>query len=486
MTVNLEELLTGISYQVQQGTLNLEISDFQYDSRRVEKGSLFVCITGFRTDGHKYIPMALERGAVALLCEHRVENVPEGVTVLVTENNRRALALLSDCFYGHPSTEMNVIGVTGTNGKTSTTYLMKSVLDRIGRKVGIIGTIENRIGDEVLHAERTTPESKELQALLRRMRDADVTDAVMEVSSHSLDLHRVDGISFDIAVFTNLTQDHLDYHKTMENYKAAKGLLFARAAKSVINIDDAAGAYMLEQSKGEVLTFGVETKAELMAAHIDISVNGTAFDLLWQGKGYPVRLHTPGRFSVYNALGAAGACLLLGVPVAEVVAGLMANPGVSGRFQTLRSKKGCMAVVDYAHTPDGLENVLKTAREFVRGRLIVVFGCGGDRDRTKRPIMGEIGSSLADYCIITSDNPRTEEPVGILDEVEVGVRKTDCPYEKIVDRREAILRAVAMATTGDVILIAGKGHETYQIFADRTIHFDDMEEVRRAFGEDCL
>ena len=338
----------------------------------------------------------------------------------------------------------------------------------------------------MLHAERTTPESKELQALLCQMRKEDVTDAVMEVSSHSLDLHRVDGISFDIAVFTNLTQDHLDYHKTMENYKAAKGLLFARAAKSVINIDDAAGAYMKEQSKGEVLSFGVDTKADLMAAHIDISANGTAFDLLWQGRSYPVQLHTPGRFSVYNALGAAGACLLLGVPVEEVVAGLMANPGVSGRFQTLRSKKGCMAVVDYAHTPDGLENVLKTAREFVRGRLIAVFGCGGDRDRTKRPIMGEIGGSLADYCIITSDNPRTEAPEGILDEVEVGVGKTACPYEKIVDRREAILRAVAMAEAGDVILIAGKGHETYQIFADRTIHFDDTEEVRRAFGEDCI
>lgn len=484
--VKLKQLLEGISYEVQQGTMEMEISDFQYDSRKVEKDSLFVCITGFQTDGHKYIPMAVEKGAAALLCEYKVEGVPEGVAVIVTENNRAALAVASANFYGYPSKEMNAIGVTGTNGKTSTTYLMKSILDRVGKKVGIVGTIENRIGDKVLKTERTTPESKELQALFRQMKDEGVTDVAMEVSSHSLDLHRVDGIDFDIAIFTNLTQDHLDYHKTMENYKAAKGLLFERAAKSVINMDDAAGAYMKEHSKGEVLTIGVDTKADLMAENIDISAEGTAFDMIWQGKKYPVHLHTPGRFSVYNALGAAGACLLLGVAVEDVVAGLTENPGVSGRFQTVRSKKGCQAVVDYAHTPDGLENVLNTANEFVKGKLIAVFGCGGDRDRTKRPIMGEIGGKLAGYCIITSDNPRTEDPEAILEDVEAGVKKTDCPYEKIVDRRTAIQRAVELAGEGDVILIAGKGHETYQIFPDRTIHFDDMEEVRKAFGEDCL
>lgn len=482
--MKLKQLLEGISYEVQQGTVELEISEIQYDSRKVEKDSLFVCITGFQTDGHKYIPMAVEKGAVALLCEHAVENVPENVTVIVTENNRKALAVVSANFYGHPSREMHAIGVTGTNGKTSTTYLMKSILDRVGGKVGIVGTIENRIGDKVLKAERTTPESKELQALFRQMKEEDVTDVVMEVSSHSLDLHRVDGIAFDVAIFTNLTQDHLDYHITMENYKAAKGMLFERAAKSVINMDDATGAYMKEKSVGEVLTIGVDTKADLMAENIDISADGTAFDMVWKGQKYPVKLATPGRFSVYNALGAAGACLMLGIGVEDVVAGLTENPGVSGRFQTVRSKKGCQAVVDYAHTPDGLENVLNTANEFVKGKLIAVFGCGGDRDRTKRPIMGEIGGKLAGYCIITSDNPRTEDPVAILADVEEGVKKTDCPYEKIVDRREAINRAVEMAGEGDVILIAGKGHETYQIFANETIHFDDMEEVRKAFGED--
>ncbi len=484
--VELKQLLEGIPYEIQQGTIEMEISDFQYDSRKVEKNSLFVCITGFQTDGHKYISKAVEQGAAALLCEHSVENVPSDVTVIVTKNNRIALALLSAQFYGHPSGEMHVIGVTGTNGKTSTTYLMKSILDRMGKKVGIVGTIENRIGDKVLKTERTTPESKELQALFRQMAEEAVTDVVMEVSSHSLDLHRVDGIVYEIAIFTNLTQDHLDYHKTMENYRAAKGLLFARAKKSVINVDDAAGSYMMDQSKGEILTFGVEKKADLTAENIEITAKGTAFDLIWRGERYPVKLHTPGRFSVYNALGAAGACLLLGVPMEEIAAGLTENQGISGRFQTVRSKKGCQAVIDYAHTPDGLENVLKTAKEFVKGKIIAVFGCGGDRDKTKRPIMGEIGGRLADYCILTSDNPRTEDPLTILGEVEAGVKRTNCPYEKIVDRREAVQRAAELAAAGDVILIAGKGHETYQIFADRTIHFDDMEEIRKAFGEDCL
>ena len=348
--MKLKQLLEGISYKVQQGNAELEISEIQYDSRKVEKDSLFVCITGFQTDGHKYIPMAVEKGAAALLCEHEVENVPEGVTVIVTENNRKALAVVSANFYGHPSREMHAIGVTGTNGKTSTTYLMKSILDRVGGKVGIVGTIENRIGDKVLKAERTTPESKELQALFRQMKEEDVTDVVMEVSSHSLDLHRVDGIAFDVAIFTNLTQDHLDYHITMENYKAAKGMLFERAAKSVINMDDAAGAYMKEKSAGEVLTIGVDTQADLMAENIDITAEGTAFDMVWKGQKYAVKLATPGRFSVYNALGAAGACLQLGIAVEDVVAGLTENPGVSCRFQSVRSNTSlsCALGVSFA------------------------------------------------------------------------------------------------------------------------------------------
>lgn len=484
--MKLRELLEQIPYQIIQGSAETEVSAIAYDSRKVERGGLFVAISGFQTDGHKFIPMAVEKGAAAILAERAVEGVPENIPVLVTENNRVALAAAAAKYYGDPTASMRVMGVTGTNGKTTTTYLVRSVLERMGRKVGLIGTIENRIGDTVIPTERTTPESLELQALFRRMAEEQVENVVMEVSSHSLDLHRVDGIHFDVAVFTNLTQDHLDYHKTMENYKKAKSLLFARAAKSVINLDDEVGAYMADCAKGSVMTYAIDHSADLRAENISITAEGTAFTLVYEGSRYEVRLHTPGRFSVYNALGAIGACLYLGAPMEEILAGLAENPGVSGRFQTVRSKKGIQAIVDYAHTPDGLENVLNTAAEFVKGRIITVFGCGGDRDKTKRPIMGRIAGERSGYCIITSDNPRTEDPEQILRDVEAGTRETDCPYEKQVDRRAAICRAVALAEPGDVIVIAGKGHETYQIFPDRTIHFDDTEEVRKAFGEDCL
>ena len=484
--MKLRELLEQISYQIIQGSDEAEVESIAYDSRKVEKGGLFVAISGFQTDGHKFIPMAVEKGAAAILAERAVDGVPGNIPLLVTENNRAALAAAAAKYYGDPSASMQVMGVTGTNGKTTTTYLVRSVLERVGRKVGLIGTIENRIGDTVIPTERTTPESLELQALFRRMAQEQVEDVVMEVSSHSLDLHRVDGIHYDVAVFTNLTQDHLDYHKTMENYKKAKGLLFARAKNCVVNLDDEAGAYMASLAKGGVMTYAIDQPADLRAEDISITAEGTAFTLIYAGKPYAVRLHTPGRFSVYNALGAIGACLYLGVPMADILAGLAENPGVSGRFQTIRSKKGVQAIVDYAHTPDGLENVLHTAAEFVKGRIITVFGCGGDRDKTKRPIMGRIAGECSGYCIITSDNPRTEDPEQILRDVEAGMRETSCPYEKLVDRREAICRAAALAEPGDVIVIAGKGHETYQIFPDKTIHFDDTEEVRKAFGEDCL
>ncbi len=484
--MKLSELLEQTEYRVLQGNPEIEMNKLEYDSRKIEKGDVFVCITGFKTDGHLYAAKAVESGAVALLCEKEVEGVPQSVAVICVENTRQALAQAADNYYGHPSEKLNVIGVTGTNGKTTTTYLIKSILDQIGHKVGVVGTIENRIGDKVLHTERTTPESLELQKLFCQMAEEEVTDVIMEVSSHSLDLHRVDGIRYNVGIFTNLTQDHLDYHKTMENYKIAKSLLFQRCGASVINLDDEAGAYMAEQSKGRVITFAIDKKADLQAENIHVSADGVKFTLDYEGKQYPVSLHTPGRFSIYNALGSIGACILMGIHMTDILEGLRNNPGVSGRFQTVKSKKGFNAIVDYAHTPDGLENILKTAREFVKGRIITVFGCGGDRDRTKRPIMGELAGKLSDYCIITSDNPRTENPELILQDVEVGVKKTSCPYTKRVDRREAICHAVEYAKEGDVVVIAGKGHENYQIFPDKTIHFDDVEEVRKAFGEDTL
>lgn len=484
--MELRKLLNGISYKELQGNLAIEVNKIQYDSRKVTEGDVFVCISGLQTDGHQFAALAKKQGAAALICQRMPEGIGTDVTVIQVENSREALASMAVQYFDEPSKKMHVVGITGTNGKTTTTYLMKSVLDRMGKKVGVVGTIENRIGDKILHTERTTPESKELQELLNTMVEEEVSHVVMEVSSHSLDLHRVDGIQYEIGIFTNLTQDHLDYHKTMENYKEAKSKLFERAKKSVINLDDPSGSFMLEKAKGEVLTFAVEQKADLMAKDIVISAEGTAFSLTWGNIEYDVHLSTPGRFSVYNALGAIGGCLLLGIPIEDIIAGLEENHGVAGRFQTVRSKKGFQAVVDYAHTPDGLDNILKTAREFAKGRIITIFGCGGDRDKTKRPIMGEIAGDGSDYCIITSDNPRTEDPLTILSEVEAGVKRTQCLYEKIADRREAILQGAKMAKAGDVIIIAGKGHENYQIFKDCTIHFDDMEEVRKAFGEECL
>lgn len=482
--MKLSALLQDIEWTLLYGE-EKEINAIAYDSRKVQKGDLFVCITGFQTDGHKYAQKAIEAGAVAILCEKAIQSDNKDVTILQTKNTRHALAILSSNYYKHPCNSMNVIGVTGTNGKTTTTYLIKSVLDSIGHKVGIVGTIENRIGQKVLHADRTTPESLELQQLFYQMKQENVTDVVMEVSSHSLDLHRVDGIQYNIGIFTNLTQDHLDYHKTMENYKIAKSLLFQRSNKSVINIDDEAGEFMKQNAKGEVLTFGIDKQADITAKEIDISADGVKFTLCYNNKQHIVLLHTPGRFSIYNALGAIGACVFMGIAMEDIIAGLNSNVGVAGRFQTIKSNKA-NAIVDYAHTPDGLENILKTAQEFVKGKIITVFGCGGDRDKTKRPIMGEIAGKLSDYCIITSDNPRTENPASILDDVEVGMKKTNCEYIKLVDRREAIRHAVEYGQKGDLIIIAGKGHEDYQIFADKTIHFDDVEEVKKAFGGDTL
>lgn len=484
--MKVEKILHDIEYKLIQGSVETEFEKIEYDSRKVSKGDAFVCVTGFKTDGHNYVESAIKSGATVIFCERELENIDESVTVIQFENTRKALAHISAEYYGRPSERMNVIGVTGTNGKTTTTFLVKSILDKIGHKTGIIGTIENRIGDRIIPTERTTPESLELQELFKTMADEGCQDVVMEVSSHALDLHRVDDIRFNVGIFTNLTQDHLDYHVTMENYKKAKGLLFERCLASVVNIDDEAGEYMVSVSKGKVITFAIDKNADLKAEDIHISADGVEFKLEYDGKEYPVSLNTPGKFSIYNALGAIGACILMGIDMDTIISGLKENKGVNGRFQTVRSKRGFNAIVDYAHTPDGLENILKTAKEFVKGRIITVFGCGGDRDRTKRPIMGEIAGIYSDYCIITSDNPRTEDPAQILDDVEPGTKKSGCDYTKIVDRGEAIKYAIDMAKEGDVVIVAGKGHENYQIFADKTIHFDDVEEVKKAFGEDVL
>lgn len=480
------DLLQGLEYTECKGPLEQKINQLQYDSRKVAEGDVFVAITGYETDGHKYIPQAIAKGAAAVVCERMPEDIPDTVALICVKDSRKALSFMSIRFFEDPSASLSLIGVTGTNGKTTTTYLMRTILNGAGFQTGVMGTIGNWIGNTALHAERTTPESLELQELLSQMVEEKVTHSIMEVSSHSLVLSRVAGCHFEVGVFTNLTQDHLDFHKTMEEYKKAKGLLFPMCKHSVINMDDPAGEYMAKQAAGTVLTFGIDNNAvDLQAVDLQMEPGAVRFLLKYQGQSYPAVLHIPGRFSVYNALAAIGSCIVLGVDIRDIIKGLAQNQGVKGRAESVANRRGFHAIVDYAHTPDGLENILKTVREFTKGKIITVFGCGGDRDHTKRSIMGEIAGKLSDYCLVTSDNPRKEDPNQILSQIEQGIAPTGCPFELICDRKEAIFRGVHLAEKGDCIVIAGKGHEDYQIFADRTIHFDDVSVVREAFGEDA-
>ena len=481
--MELKSLIKNIDFELIKGSEKAEITSVQYDSRQVKPGDLFVCVTGFNTDGHKYAKDAIKLGAVAIVAERIPEGLDEyDISVVTCPDTRKALAMISAEYYGNPSEKINVIGVTGTNGKTTITYLIKTILENIGNKTGVIGTIRNMIDDRFLHTERTTPESLELNELFYEMGKEDVNYAIMEVSSHSLDLKRVYGINYSTAIFTNLTQDHLDYHKTMENYMKAKGILFSVAENAVINMDDEAGAYIKSVACGRVLTFGIDSAADLKAEDISISAEGVEYTLIYEGERYAVKFGIPGRFSIYNSLAAIGACLVNNIKIDDVLKGLSLSKGVPGRFQSVPNDLGIAAIVDYAHTPDGLENILKTAHEFKKGKIITVFGCGGDRDRTKRPIMAEIVGRLSDFAIITSDNPRSENPAQILDDVEVGIIPTKCPYYKIEDRREAINMAIKMSEKNDIVIVAGKGHEDYQIFADKTVHFDDIEEVKNAIN----
>jgi UDP-N-acetylmuramoyl-L-alanyl-D-glutamate--2,6-diaminopimelate ligase len=482
--VKLRGLLKNINYEILQGNEDINISNIQYDSRKVTEGNLFVCIVGFNVNGHDYAKSAVEKGAKALLVQEDISIINDNVTVIKVDNTRETIAYVADRYYNHPSNKFRLVGITGTNGKTSTTYLTKGIFEEYGKKTGVIGTIENRIGNEIIKATRTTPESLELQELFYNMVQKNVNGVVMEVSSHSLDLHRVDGCQFDVGVYTNLTLDHLDYHKTMENYRDAKLKLFNMCEIGVINIDDEYGQYMIDNSScKKYITYGIDNdKADLNATNLEIDLSGVKFDIVYDNIKYSISLVTPGKFSVYNSLAAMGANIALKVPMDIIVNGLKNNNGIKGRFQSFTSKEGYNVIVDYAHAPDGLLNVLKSIKEFAKGRIITVFGCGGDRDTSKRPIMGNIAGTYSDYCIITSDNPRTENPLAIIDEIQQGMDETKCDYVNIVDRQEAIHNALSMAEKEDIILIAGKGHEDYQILHDKVIHFDDAEVVINYFN----
>lgn len=474
--MTLKELLKGIVAAEAEGDTDIEIKGIAYDSRKVEEGFLFVCIKGFVTDGHKYVKSAIEKGAVAVLAEDDCS--ADGAVLIKTDNTRKALALVSSAFYGNPKDKMKIIGVTGTNGKTTVTTLIKGVLDFAGKKTGLIGTNVNMIGDTVLEAERTTPESLELHELFSKMASCGVEYVVMEVSSHSLDLFRVWGIEFCAGVFTNLTQDHLDFHGTMENYMAAKCKLFDASKVSIINADDKYGKEALGSVKGEKLTYSIDEQSDFRAENIKISPRGVIFDVIESDKRYKLRLGIPGKFSVYNALAVFSACRALGVDIETTLNALLVAEGVKGRAETVYTKTDYTVIIDYAHTPDGLENIVSTVRSFCTGRVITLFGCGGDRDTTKRSIMGEIAGRLSDYCIITSDNPRTEEPMEIINQIEEGMKKTDCEYTVIENRKEAIGYALSFAKADDCIILAGKGHETYQILGKEKIHFDEREVVK--------
>ena len=478
--MKLQELLAGVAVQSRTAAPELEIGEVRYDSRAVEKGDLFVAIRGYATDGHRYIEKALAQGAAAIVCEE----APAGAPAVVVENSRRALAEIAANRFGHPADSMVMLGVTGTNGKTTTTYLIKHILEQAGHTVGLIGTNQNLIGSAAIETERTTPESYELQALFARMRDAGCTHVIMEVSSHSLVLDRVHGIRFAVGTFTNLTQDHLDFHKTMEEYRRAKARLFAVSDRGVINLDDPAADAMLADALCPCLTFSCEKDAaDLTARNIGLHADGVSFLANTRGELARVRLAIPGHFSVENALAALGIALQLDMPLADAAKALATATGVKGRVEVVPTDTDYTVLIDYAHSPDGVENVLRAVRGFAKGRVVALFGCGGDRDRTKRPKMGAIAAALSDFCIVTSDNPRTEEPQAIIDDILEGMKDTKTPTRVIVDRPEAIRWALAHARKEDIIVLMGKGHETYQEVNHVKHHMDEREIVADYFAD---
>ena len=478
--MKLSDLLKDVPVLEMNVDPGMEIAGVSYDSRRVQPGHMFVAITGYAADGHQYIPSAVSKGAVCVLCERKP--LDEGTPYVLVPATRPALAMLGANWYGHPAEKMTILGVTGTNGKTSVTYLLKSVLERVlGAKVGLVGTIQNMIGDQALPADRTTPESFELQGLFARMAEAGCSHVVMEVSSHALYLHRVDCIPFAVGAFTNLTEDHLDFHKTMEAYRQAKALLFRRCGFSVFNVDDEMVAKTVNEAACWALTYSARgAQADLRASDITLTADHVAFTAQYKDSSFPVRVDIPGSFTVYNALTVLGMAIGLGIRPELAAEALSRSQAVKGRLEVVPTPgKDYTVLIDYAHTPDALENVLRSVRSFCKGRLIAVFGCGGDRDPMKRPIMGRIGVRLADLPIITSDNPRTEDPEKIIADILKGVKDLDKPYLVVTDRRAAIARAMAEARKDDVIVLCGKGHETYQEINKVKHHLDEREEVAK-------
>lgn len=478
MKRSIQQLLGGRARPL--GLEDLDVSGVAYRSDRVSDGDAFFCIRGFAHDGHDFAADAVAHGARAIVAERPTD---VGVPQFLVDDTRAALAEASAIAFGHPSRQMQLVGVTGTNGKTTTTYLVDSILRAAGHVTGLVGTVETRVGSERLPSSRTTPESADMQGLLARMLEAGASACSMEVSSHAIDLHRVDAMHFSVAAFTNLTQDHLDFHHTIEEYFSVKKRLFTDldVDRRVINVDDPFGLGIVNDVD-DCVTVGRSLDANVRATDELLGESGTTFTLLTPEGTASVNLPLGGAFNVSNALVAAGCGLALGIGLDVVVRGLESAPQVPGRLERIDCGQPFLVAVDYAHTPDSLQKAISAVREITDGKVITVFGCGGDRDPDKRPMMGRAASNSSDHVIVTSDNPRSEDPVGIILQIEDGLRSGSAKYDVEVDRRSAIRRAISLAEAGDAVLIAGKGHEDYQIFADRTVHFDDREVAREVLS----
>lgn len=479
--MQLKDLLPALNPLTIKGALNTLFSGIAYDSRQVKPGFIFVAIPGFKVDGHQYIAQAIKNGAVAVIVEN---SITSDIPTIQVANSRIALAQAAAMLYRHPARKLRLVGITGTNGKTTTTYLVAAIYKAAGQRTGLVGTIQNLIGSKELPATNTTPESLDLQQLLADMVNAGLTHGVMEVSSHALALHRTQGLHFDAAMFTNISQDHLDFHRDMEDYAAAKAKLFAAASLAVINADDSQAARMIAASPGQVVTYGLHQTADVGAKEIQVTAQGVSFTTTGKFGEHQLNLKLTGEFNVYNVLAAFTLGMAQGYDISLVKSALEEINGVAGRFELVDSGQPFGVVVDYAHTPDGLENVLKAAKGLTDKKLITVFGCGGDRDVSKRPLMGKIATSYSDLAIITSDNPRTEQADKIIADILTGVTNNDGrQYQVLPDRQEAIVAAINAAAPGDIVMIAGKGHENYQIIGTTKYNFDDRIEAQKALTD---
>lgn len=483
--MELKKLLVGLEGIKAKGNVDLDIKGIEKNSKEVKEGYLFIAIKGFSTDGHQYVENAIENGATCVMvqegCDLKDLNIPENVTILMVEDTRKALAICSSNFYGNPSSKLKLIGVTGTKGKTTTTFMIKEILEKSGKKVGLIGTIATYInGKKIKESDRTTPESLELQQLFKQMVDEGVEVCVMEVSSQSLKLHRVDGCQFDIVLFTNFSEDHISEreHPDMQDYFNSKLKLFEMCKVGIVNADDLHSAKIPRLfPDNNIVTYGIDNFANVLAKDITITNSYVDFRVKITDRNERVKTGIPGRFSVYNSLAAICVAQKFGV-APEIIKQALEEVRVPGRSELVDNKLDLTIMVDYAHSPESLQNILQAAKSYTRGRVISVFGCGGDRDSGKRPIMGEISGKVADYTIVTSDNPRTEDPQKIVDQIEQGIKKTKGKYEVVVDRVEAIEHAIKMANKKDIIILAGKGHEPYQEINGVKYPFDERIIVR--------